>query len=248
MHTISENVTLDQELLAFLKSVYAESERLIPALKREKPAPKDAYLIALHHSIVQFTDALILLFDERKYILVPATVRSILETYVDFNNICDDEKYIEEMEISNNINIIKRLNLAKEGKNPYLVGIATIENIDEIIKALSAKVANMKGRLVKDGFDKAKLSDEYVGLYKHLSENSHSTLGALYYRHFEKDGDSFAIVYGKDLSADALVPYLETASSLLMNAITKANILYGDKDENKYNELAKTFGEIRAKY
>ena len=248
MNTKTENVTLDQELLAFLKSVYAESEMLIPALKYEKRVPKDAYLIALYLSIVEFTDTLILLFDKSKYILVPATVRSILETYVDFHNICENEKYREEMEISNNINILKRLNLAKEGKNPYLVGISTIENIDDIINELSAKVPNMKERLVKDGFDEAKLSDEYVGLYKFLSQNSHSTLGALYYRHFEKDGNSFAIVYGKDLSADALAPYLETASSVLMNAITKANILYGDKDENKYNELAKAFGEIRAKY
>ena len=55
-------------------------------------------LIALYLSLIEYSDSLIFLVENKKSIAVPVVFRSLLETYVDFKNLSEDKTYGYHME------------------------------------------------------------------------------------------------------------------------------------------------------
>jgi hypothetical protein len=239
---------ISQALVTALKNIHGEAEELVKTLQFNKKKPKDAYLIGSYLSLLELTDSFISLIGIKKFILSPAILRCVLETYVDFENILRDEKYTEQMEVDNKTYTLKKLYSAKKGVNPYLENISLIPDIDDVIKELEKKVGGKKRSLIKERFERAGLENEYEGLYSFLSGNTHSSINALYYRHFEREGNGFAIVYGKELSPEQLVPYLDSTAGCLLDAAKKVNALYGDNSIDRFKPLEEELNSIRKRY
>ena len=129
-----------------------------------------ANAIFLYGSIIELSSSLNPLFISEHYSAIPVILRSILEAYVDLENLCKDPKYGYSLEIKYIVKSLKFLNEARNEKNTYLDIIAQAPDYDEQLSRMEAE----KERLINLGykdlnkferFSKAGMENEYRTIY-----------------------------------------------------------------------------------
>jgi Family of unknown function (DUF5677) len=93
--------------------------------------PLHANAIFLYGSIIELSSSLKPLLISEHYSAIPVVLRSILEGYVDLENLCKDPKYGYSLEIKYLIENLKFLKEARNEKNAYLDIIAQAPDYEE---------------------------------------------------------------------------------------------------------------------
>jgi hypothetical protein len=249
---ITEKMTPADALMALLKELVTHGETLVETITFNKRDARQSFFITSYLSLLELTDNLLFLIESKKHIALPMLNRSILETFVDIENLYVDNNYYKCMLFNMNIYNIFKLENARNG-NPYFSDIASMSNRDTTIDDLKRQNKSLTDdgiqRLnIKQRFHKAGFDNEYEAIFKFLSDNTHSTLNALFYRHFERAEDDYQIVYARELPPERLLIYLDTSVGLLLAATKRVNERFGDKNIDRYQMLEDERERIRKHY
>lgn len=151
--------------------------------------PLHANAVSLYGSVIELSSSLIPLVKTEHFSVIPVVLRSILEAYVDLENLCKDPKYGYSLEIKYLAENLKFLKEARNENNAYLEKIAQEPDYEERISEMEAE----RSRLIKLGykdlnrferFSKAGMENEYRTIYNWLCCASHNDYRALRDRHF----------------------------------------------------------------
>lgn len=221
------------KLLNFVKMLHDRLLDLSRDITFEKRYQVDFARIALYGSLIEFTGAIINLIENRGRVAVPSAFRSFLEAAVELRNLNRDPSYVEHMYASHMDQWLDVLREAKKG-NPYLSGIRSEVNLDEMIAkdeaSLSALIQkNKKPLKVYQRFERANMVEEYRSLYNFLSCDAHSNIRALVSRHFEESGDNFNVVMYKDEPLESFAATLDSIAGLLLDASLETHKAFGSK-------------------
>lgn len=241
------------EIFEFVKRLHGECIRLTEHIAFDKKHARHLYLVALYGSLIELTGSLITLIEKKHRIGVPPVFRSLLEAYVELNNLHENSKYGHHMQASYDEQWLKVLREAKNKPNPYLADISKIANLDAEIKRYEQELTNLMNKgyrslNVFERFERAGMEDEYRSLYNFLSSDAHSNIRALVGRHLEIDVDDFTVVYYKDEPLEGFLTYLDTTAATVMDASRKIHDFFQTGKINEVNELGVELDEIRSSY
>lgn len=178
--------------------------------------------MSLYGSILELTTSFVVLINNNLLTGASILVRSILEAYVDLENLSHEKSYLKDMEVSFAKQWLIILNAASRG-NPYLESLSKAPDLAEAIKKWEKKKAELEsegGRdlLQLEKFEKAGLENEYRSIYNDLCSKSHNNLRALFDRHAEMEEGDFSITfYKKPEEADSAVT-VGIVTEILMRA------------------------------
>ncbi|HET7176227.1 MAG TPA: DUF5677 domain-containing protein [Gammaproteobacteria bacterium] len=190
------------EVLSFLKTSHDEFQVLAEEIKFNGSDTLHRSCVSLYGSILELTTSFVILTDKGLLTGASVLVRSILEAYVDLENLTRDKSYLRDMEVSFAAEWLKILNEAAHGKNPYLGKLSEVPDLAEAIQKWEKKKAELEsqgGRALRhlEKFQKANLENEYRSVYNDLCSKAHNNLRALFDRHSEMGEDDFSITYYK---------------------------------------------------
>ncbi|WP_136515947.1 DUF5677 domain-containing protein [Geomonas edaphica] len=195
-------------------------------------------LVSLYGSILELGRSLLPLLTSESYSAIPIVLRSILEAYVDLENICKDPTYGYSMDIKALKEELAFLDEAKKDNNVYMRIIAEAPDLDERIAGIKAERKRLLDRGFKDlnkfdRFTKAGLENEYRTIYNWLCCASHNDQRELRRRHLEKHGEGVKIHLFKEADYAELESHFGVASELLVRAsIAIHNLLNSPKQDD----------------
>lgn len=179
--------------------------------------------VSLYGSILELGRSLLPLLTSESYSAIPIVLRSILEAYVDLENICKDPTYGYSMDIKALKEELAFLKEAKKDNNVYMGIIAEAPDLDERIAGIEAEKKRLLDRGFKDlnkfeRFSKAGLENEYRAIYNWLCCASHNDQRELQRRHLEKHEEGLKIHLFKEADYAELETHFGVASELLVRA------------------------------
>lgn len=206
--------------------------------------------VSLYGSILELSSSLIPLLESEHYSSIPVILRSILEAYVDLENLCKDPTYGYSLEIKSLIENIKFLKEARNEKNVYLGIIAEAPDFEERLSKLETEKSRLIGFGYKDlnkfeRFSKAGLENEYKTVYNWLCCASHNDYRILSERHLEAHEQGIKINYFKEADYQELETFIGVASELLLRASIAIHTLLGSDQKAELALLRKELDELR---
>ena len=193
----------------------------VELLKFDKTHKWHQTLVSLYCSIVEYSDTLIKLNEEKKSIAMPLLARSMLEAYIDLVNLADDKSYGYNMDASY-LHEWLRLVKATSENNPFLEGVSDVDGYPEQIARWETELAKLKkngfGKLNNfERFEKAGNINEYRSIYNILCSYSHNNIRALIDRHYEINGDQsgFELTVFKEYNEDDNIHIMQTGEGCL---------------------------------
>ena len=205
-----------------------------------------ANAIFLYGSIIELSSSLNPLLVSEHYSAIPVILRSILEAYVDLENLCKDPKYGYSLEIKYIVESLRFLKEARNEKNAYLDIIAQAPDYDERLLSMEAE----KKRLIDIGykdlnkferFSKAGMENEYRTIYNWLCCASHNDYRVLRDRHFELGKLGPTSHFFKEADIQDLEVFFGIASELLLRASFAIHTLLSS---DKLTELSNLRAEL----
>ncbi|GAC22509.1 hypothetical protein GMES_0199 [Paraglaciecola mesophila KMM 241] len=202
-----------------LETELKTAEKYIDKLRFDKKHPWHKNLVTLYSALIEFSDSILLLVNNKRDIAVPIVFRSFLEAYVDFVNLANDRKYGYFMEASFHHSWIKLLTESNEGSNPYVQGIANNPDLKRMLEHHQHQLCSLKERKypplnVFNKFKKAKLLNEYKTIYAMLCLYSHNNISALNDRFLRllADAKTFEIVLFREREDNELLAFIGTGA------------------------------------
>lgn len=241
------------QLFYFTKRLHANAEQLAERLQFDENDPGQACLVSLYLSLLELSGAFLLLIEQRRHVLLPSTMRSILEAYVDYENLRKDGSYLTDMEYYHLGQHIKILEAGKAGTNLFVSDIAKLEDLEQRVKdqkerRIQLRKGKAKSYRMNERFSKAGLADWYDGLYGFLSANTHACISSIFHRQFVQDGKSVCIVHDRMLSPDLMIPHLDLTAGVLLDASQKIQDRYGGEKKETFSRFGDALAAIRKGY
>jgi hypothetical protein len=223
------------------KNEIKDAQNHIEHFKFDKQDPWHRNLIALYLLLIEYSDALIYLVENEKSIAVPVVFRSLLEAYVDFKNLSEDQTYGYYMEISNAKEWLKFFEEASKNQNAYLALTASEPNLTTAIQEQNAILAELKAKgyqplSVSDKFKRAGMIEEYKSIYNYLCIHSHNNINSFTERFFVFNDakNDFEITLFKEQEDDEFDRYLSTGCACLRNGSHNIHAVLETGYENKF--------------
>jgi hypothetical protein len=211
-------------------------------LKFDKQHPWHRNLIALYLSLIEYSDSLICLVENEKSIAIPLIFRSLLEAYVDFKNLAENQTYGYYMDASNAKQWIKFLEEASKNKNAYLALTASEPNLTTVIQEQNTLLSERSAKGYKplsifEKFEKAGMTEEYKSIYNNLCTYSHNNINSFTERFFviNEAKNDFEIVLFKDPEYNQFDCYLTTGWQILKNGSHSIHAVLETGYENKFS-------------
>jgi len=206
--------------------------------------------VSLYGSILELCGSLIPLLETEHYSTIPVVLRSILEAYVDLENLCKEPKYGYSLEIKYLTENLKFLKEARNEKNVYLGIIAEAPDLEERISKMEAEKSRLIGLGYKDlnkfeRFSKAGLETEYKTIYNWLCCATHNDYRALRERHLESCEQGLTVHYFKEADYQELETLFGVASELLLSASFTIHTLLSSKKMTELAQLRKELDVLR---
>ncbi|MDO9215575.1 MAG: DUF5677 domain-containing protein [Methylococcales bacterium] len=224
------------------KNEIKEAQNYMEYLKFDKSHPWHRNLIALYLSLIEYSDSLICLVENEKSIAIPLIFRGLLEAYVDFKNLAENETYIYYMEANNVKQELTLLKEASNNNNVYLALIAsepslltaTIQQYEATLTELSKK--GYKPLKIFEKFEKAGMIDEFKSIYNDLCSHSHNNINSFTGKFVDIDEaqNDFEITHFKEQADGEIERHLITGCSYLRNASHKIHAVLETGYENKF--------------
>jgi len=147
-------------------------------------------LMCLYCTIIEYSDSLILLKEQKKDITIPLIVRSLFEAYIDFLNLISDRDYIFCLKVSELDEWIKITKIENIEANPFMSGFNDKPEIEKQIQEYIEQLEDLKSKGFNkmsyyDKFKKAGMENEYRSVYNFLCSYSHNNIRALIDRHLD---------------------------------------------------------------
>lgn len=191
-------------------------------LKFDASHPWHRNLIALYCSILEYSESLIYLAENKKYISIPVVFRSLLEAYVDFKNLAEDKSYGNNMEAAFANDWLKVFKEASKETNPYLARISSDPLFEKQVEEQQQKLDDLREKgyqvlTIFQKFKKADMLDEYRSIYNLTCSYSHNNIRSFIERFFRINPaeDGIEISCFKDQKAGAFDEYLDTGRHFL---------------------------------
>lgn len=238
-------------VLDFLEKEIKELTELAAKFQFDASHPLHQHTISLYGTTLELSSALIPLYRSGHYSGIPILLRSILEAYVDLENLCHDPKYGYTLTISSIKESLKFLRAAKSDDNVYMDIIAKAPDLDERIATMQSEIDTLKESGYKDlnklqRFQQADMEDEYRTIYNMLCSAAHNDFRTLRERHMVLDGDTFSMEYFKRPDMDSLESYFGVASELLLRASFALHSLLKSEKMEELQVLRSELDQIRA--
>jgi hypothetical protein len=242
-----------KEYLIFLKKLHDDYVLMSKRINFNKKDIRQLYLIGLYGSIIELTGCLIVLTDNKCWTGIPPLFRSLLETYVEFDNLYRNEEYVFYMDASFLNQWLNILENAKQNENPFLRDIAKSDMLDSQIKEHSDKLEYLKQRgfhplHIFERFERAGLKNEYKSIYKLDSGHAHSNINALIDRHYDMSGDDVKVVFYKDKADESIIMYIDSIAGLLVDATEKVHLFFKTDMKKEIEEIKLSFSKLRERY
>ena len=215
--------------------------RLLEKLNFDKNHPWHRNLISLYCALIEYSDSLIFLMENKKNISIPLIFRGLLEAYVDFMNLSVDQTYGYNMEASYSKEWLKVFNAANGTDNEFLddLGKNTL-----LTKQITEHTDNLQ-RLKSNGFsplnnfqkfEKSDMVKEYKSIYNFVCSDSHNNIRSLIDRFIiiDKDENNFEIALFKEFEDDEYEQYYITGNLFLKNASQNIHKLLESGFENEF--------------
>lgn len=206
------------------------------------------YAVFFYGSIIELSDSLIPLLETEHYSAIPIILRSILEAYVNIENLCKEPEYGYSLELKYLGESLKFLNEARNEKDAYLDAIARSPDFEERISAMDAERDKLLALGYRDlnkyeRFVKANMENDYKTTYNLLCCAAHNDYRALRERHFEDKEGKPSFYFFKEADTEDLEIFFVIASELLIRASFAIHALLSS---GKLDELAKLRAELNS--
>lgn len=205
--------------------------------------PLHRNLVALYGAILEYADTLVHLISSGKTVAVPIVMRSLLEAFVDFQNLAEDANYGNIMEASYHKEWLRVLKSADGAENPYLAAIGKMPELEEQIKEHEEKLERLKKRgfgpaLNREKFEKAGMLEEYLSIYNFLCSHSHNNIRSLIERFMEIDHENktLQMIFFRDPDEGKFDHYVDTAVHLLKLASRNLHRILESGHEKEFQE------------
>jgi len=209
----------------YLNKTIEDCRLLVEKIKFDKSHPWHKYIVSFYGSILELSKVILVLYDARSPIGIAIILRTLLEAYADFKNLCNDPTYGNYLELNNICEELKLYDEAKIGGNPYLEGVVNIQGRDEHLQKLRKRKELLKGKGFKklkifEKFQKAQLLNEYRSIYILFSSETHNNLSALDLRHMSIDENSmdYDMHIFKPINPDEMSHLLTTTVGILVDS------------------------------
>lgn len=224
--------------------------KLAASLTFDGTHPLHANAVSLYGSVIELSSSLLPLMKTEHFSTIPVVLRSILEAYVDLENLCKDHKYGYSLEIKYLVESLKFLKEARNEKNAYLELIAQAPDYEERI----SKMESEKNRLLQLGykdlnrfqrFSKAGMENEYRTIYNWLCCASHNDYRALRERHFVRGAQGPTFHFFKEADIHDLEMFLGISAELLLRASIAIHTLLSSGKSAELTTLRAELNKIR---
>lgn len=223
------------------KNEIKEAQNYMKYLKFDKSHPWHRNLIALYFSLIKYSDSLICLVENEKSIAIPLIFRGLLEAYVDFKNLAENQAYIYYMEANNAKEELKLLDEASKNQNEYLALTASEPNLTTVIQQYKALLTELSAKGYKplsifEKFEKAGMIEEFRSIYNDLCSHSHNNINSFTGRFFVIDEarNDFEITLFKEQADDENERHLITGCHYLRNTSHNIHAVLETGYENKF--------------
>ncbi|WP_176248501.1 DUF5677 domain-containing protein [Sulfitobacter sp. HGT1] len=204
-------------------------ETLIPETERivfHKGKPADFEFVSLYLSMMEMAWGCLAMLDKRLGYHSYPILRQIVETFIEMKVLESDPSYLDNLRFRSARSKKKKFENAKKG-NPYFSSLNSIQNLDNEISENESVIDKIEKKWkrrvsVEEKFRLAGMNEEYDGLYRLLSDHTHSNHGALVSRHVKFDAETTSFVaFNHGERSDfmevttSLHEYLSAASDLI---------------------------------
>jgi len=222
-----------------LTKVYDNFEHI----KFDRKSKLHLYLVCLYCTIVELSDTLICLGNNQKGVAVPTISRTLLEAYVDLKNLEQNPEHCYNMDSSNIKEWLRVTKAAGNLENPYLKGLADLEDFEEQISEWETELE----QLCKDGhpalkqikkFQNVGMEKEYRSIYNFLCSESHNNIRSLQGRHMEINaaGDDFKVVAFREFDNAEEDEHIQTCRLCLQRASKAIHIALETGKDSVFND------------
>jgi hypothetical protein len=212
-----------KQIYDFYEALLAKLLHLAGKFKFDAKHPLHLHAVALYGSILELSSSLRPLYLSEHYSSVPIILRSLLEAYVDLENLSKDPKYGYSLELSYLEEILKFLKEAKSDQNIYMTIIAQKPDLDNRVDDFKTKIATLKGKGYKNldkfkKFQKANLENEYRTIYNMLCCAAHNNYRSLRDRHMSFNNGRIKVEYFKKPDFEELENCFGVTCEILVRA------------------------------
>jgi uncharacterized protein DUF5677 len=240
------------ETLKFLRRAHDQAVALAKPLKLDGLNAQHRAALLLYGTIIELAGAFTALCEQRLWVGAPSTARCALEAYIDFRNVCEDAKYVRNLEAHVEIEHLTKLKAARDEENAYFEGVRGMGNLEELIKSAQQRVEELRKEgftklNIRTRFEKRKAEHVYLSIYNSLSDEAHNSLVTLYRRQLEgQNGIRFAL-YREEPRNDFL-PLVDLVASVVTDVTIQIHKFLDTKNSEVAKELQTELAEIRKGY
>ena len=222
----------DMEIQRDPRKAYDFLHRTIPRciefardLKFDKTHQWHMALVTLYGSVLEMSHAILVLVNGDAGIGVPIILRSLLEAFLDLNNLVETKSYGYHLDAGHWKEWIKILQEAKLGQNPYLEEISKSPDLDQMLAEFTSKLNELTKKGIKplkqfEKFERCSLTAEYLSIYNYLCCDSHNNLRSLFDRHTEitEDRMDFQVQFFKEFDFEENLQHIESCLGILVQS------------------------------
>lgn len=241
------------DIIIFLGELHDRCLEISEQLRFDKHHKLHFALVSLYGSLIELVGCILILIKNNAKLGVPSLVRTFLETYVEFHNLVRDPKYGYYIEASHLKEWIKLLRVAREGNNPYLAEILTLDDLNSIIsdnekQFNELKKSNYKPLTIFEKFKRANMVEEYQSIYNFLCTESHSNKRALISRHADIMDNDYELVFYKNYPNERYLQYFDSCAGLLVSATIDIHDYLKSPAIDHAKDLHQQLIEVRSRY
>ncbi|WP_049733861.1 DUF5677 domain-containing protein [Rhizobium ecuadorense] len=208
-------------MLDFLSYTFAEAYKHLTEIKFDKGSPLHRTIVSLYATIIEQTQDAMVLHRSGQHVTLDIILRATLEAFVDIENLCRDDTYLNHMKASFHEQWIKLAQHGVAGGNPFLQGFT---NNPEAASLLAQHRVDLDALSltpplnVYERFRRAGMEDIYRSVYNSLCNETHNNIRALTNRHLRVEGDNWELVIFDQPQADSLASTLSSFIGILVRS------------------------------
>jgi hypothetical protein len=241
------------DLLTFAENVHDASLEAAKRLRFNKGFHADGALMCSYATLIEHTGGMIELTRARKRTSSTAVFRSMLEAYVDFRNLFQDRKYLNNMLAKFYADRLALLRRAADGGNPYLEDLGNWEGVGKALEMYEAELegldaAGFKPLKIWQRFERVGMENEYRAVYSHVSSGAHNDFGALRSRHAVLEQDDYGLHLYKQVELKDFQNELDGAVSYLITTSVMIHDYLKSDAKAQFEAMIVQLEEVRAAY
>ncbi|MEM9402831.1 MAG: DUF5677 domain-containing protein [Pseudomonadota bacterium] len=192
------------------------------SLKFDRHDRVDLWLVLQYASILELSNSVCRLISVGEPAGSRSLARMVIELYVDFVNLSNDDGYAGFLDVNTLMEWQKTFALAKDG-NPYFAPLCDAPGFEDEVAEEAERLSGLRGEgfkklQVKERFERADMADDYAGLYHWLCSDTHSSLRGLAMRHIKHEDGDFSIHILKDSTPDQELPVVSLLLKTMANS------------------------------